>query len=74
MKFIYMDTNNSEADWIKSSYDLGFQTLDELAEFLGVEVNSEPFKLWLKNANSYPWVDNAPTQIRVAIRALKEQE
>lgn len=69
---LYLDTDPGDADWSKSTYDLiGVQTLDDLEEYLGHPKKSYRFKEWLQKANDYPWVDNAPTEIRLAIRAHK---
>jgi len=64
-----LDYDDASADWTKSKYDLGISTLNGLAKFVGMEVWEPAFKIWLKQANKYPWVDSAPTEIRLAIRA-----
>jgi hypothetical protein len=67
-----LDNDDFNADWPKRTYDLGFTTLRELADFLGFHPASKDFKAWLKNANKLAWVDDAPPEIRIAIRSMKE--
>jgi hypothetical protein len=70
---LYLDTEPGDADWSKKTYDLlGVNTLDDLEGYLGHRKESRKFKQWLQSANNYPWVDNAPTEIRLAIRAHKD--
>lgn len=64
-----IDNDDFNADWTKVKYDLGFKTLRELAEFLDMDLSGTDFRRWLKRANAYAWVDNAPPEIRIAIRA-----
>lgn len=66
-----LDDGDANADWPKRTYDLGFTTLSELADFLGFHPASKDFKRWLKSANSLGWVDSAPMEIRLAIRSMR---
>lgn len=71
-RYVYIDSEQANSDWPKSSYDLtGVETLSDLAKFVRMSADSREFRIWLRNANNYPWVDNAPTEIRLAIRAHK---
>lgn len=67
-----LDDGDFNADWTKSKYDLGIKTLPELAKFMGMQSWEPAFKIWLRQANKFAWVDNAPHEIRVAIRAHKD--
>lgn len=74
-RFVYVDAELAQADWSKASYDLiGVNTLADLADFVRMEPGSFAFRNWLREANNYPWVDDAPTEIRLAIRAHKGYE
>jgi hypothetical protein len=74
-RYVYVDTNSDEADWPKKTYDLlGVNNLRQLAKFLRMENGSPEFRRWLRTANQYPWVDDAPTEIRIAIRAHADFE
>lgn len=68
---LYLDTTDN-VDWPKRTYDLlGVNTLADLERYLRKDRRSYEFKEWLWLANNYPWVDDAPTEIRLAIRAHK---
>ena len=74
-RYFYLDTSLSNADWIKKSFDLPHvKTLEDLAIQLEMGVNSLEFRQWLSRANNLPWVDDAPTEIRLAIRAQSARE
>lgn len=66
-----LDNDDFNADWTKRKYDLEFKTLKELAEYLGFHPASKDFKRWLKAANKLAWVDDAPAEIRIAIRSMR---
>lgn len=69
-RYLYLDTSIQDADWPKQRFDLPrVKTLKDLASFLDLSQDSPEFRLWLAQANNYPWVDDAPSEIRLAIRA-----
>ena len=70
-KHLRLDDSVMNSDWVKT-YDLPFTTIAALAQFLNMTVSSASFKQWLHDANAYPWVDSAPQEIRLAIRAMRK--
>ena len=72
-RFVYLDSSSENADWSKRSYDLlGVETLEQLARFLRMRQGTVAFRTWLRQANQYAWVDSAPKEIRLAIRAHRD--
>ena len=72
-RYIYLDNNSGNADWSKRSYDLlGVETLEQLSRFLRIRQDTLAFRRWLREANQYSWVDDAPSEIRIAIRAHRD--
>lgn len=74
-RYVYLDVDETNSDWPKASYDLiGVETLADLAKFVRMSADSREFRFWLRNANEYPWVDQAPVEIKFAIRAHRNYE